>query len=187
MTQLFTALLLVAALLATARHPRARLKTTTGTSTSPRAGPSTVDELALADDIDLFALCLAAGLPMADATRAVATAAHPTTTDHWARVASVLNIGFPADRAFAEVEHLTGFDDLARLIRRSTHSGSAIAGGCHDLAARFRSQAADQAVARAERAGVFIALPLSGCFLPAFVVLGLAPVVISLGSDLLTR
>ncbi|MDU6013102.1 MAG: type II secretion system F family protein, partial [Corynebacterium sp.] len=37
----------------------------------------------------------------------------------------------------------------------------------------------------AERAGVFIALPLAVCFLPAFIVLGLAPVVISLGAQLL--
>ena len=48
----------------------------------------------------------------------------------------------------------------------------------------FRSA---QATARAERAGVLIALPLTLCFLPAFLVLGLAPVVISLGTALLTH
>lgn len=166
-------------------RPPARLDPGAGNAKTPRAGPSEPDNLALADDIDLFALCLTAGLPMSDSTRAVADAAAAGTAAHWARAASLLGIGLPAERAFAEVEHVGGFDELARLICRSTHSGSAIAGGCRDLAARFRDEAADQAVARAERAGVLISVPLTGCFLPAFIVLGLAPVVISLGADLL--
>lgn len=168
-------------------RPARRLNPGSGTVKTPRAGPRAPDHLALADDIDLFALCLAAGLPMADASRAVADAAEDATSEQWTRVSRLLGIGIPADRAFAEVEHVVGFDELIRLIRRSTHAGSAIAGGCQELAARFRDQAANQAVARAERAGVLISLPLAGCFLPAFLVLGLAPVVISLGTDLLAR
>ena len=39
----------------------------------------------------------------------------------------------------------------------------------------------DAAVATAERAGVLIAAPLALCFLPAFMLLGLVPVVVGLG------
>ena len=40
--------------------------------------------------------------------------------------------------------------------------------------------------AEAERAGVLIALPMTLCYLPAFFLLGLAPMVISLGTSILS-
>ena len=43
-----------------------------------------------------------------------------------------------------------------------------------------------QAPAEAERAGVLIALPMTLCYLPAFFLLGLAPMVISLGTSILS-
>ena len=39
--------------------------------------------------------------------------------------------------------------------------------------------------ARADRAGVLISLPLALCFLPAFIVLGLVPIVVSLSTQML--
>ena len=42
------------------------------------------------------------------------------------------------------------------------------------------------AAAEAERAGVLIALPMTLCYLPAFFLLGLAPMVISLGTSILS-
>ena len=54
----------------------------------------------------------------------------------------------------------------------------------HEVEARHDAERL--VAARAERAGVLIALPLTACFLPAFLVLGLAPVVISLGTELLS-
>lgn len=75
--------------------------------------------------------------------------------------------------------------DLVRLAKLSSDSGTAMASGCHRVAAQLRADAAAQATAKAERAGVFIAAPLAVCFLPAFLVLGLVPVIISLGQQLL--
>ena len=48
---------------------------------------------------------------------------------------------------------------------------------------RVRDALADAAEARAQRAGVLIAAPLGLCFLPAFLVLGVAPVVIGLAGE----
>lgn len=187
MSATLTLLLLAGACAVASSSPASRIPTAGTSPKTPRDGPGEPEPLDLADDIELFAVCLTAGLPMASAARAVASAASDNTAAHWQRIASLLGIGVTAERSFVDVEHHPGFDDLARLVRRSAGTGSAIAGGCHDLADALRSAAADRAVTRAERAGVLMSIPLTGCFLPAFLVLGLAPVIIDLGTDLITR
>ncbi|WP_176706946.1 type II secretion system F family protein, partial [Mycobacterium malmoense] len=74
---------------------------------------------------------------------------------------------------------------LLRLARRSAASGAALAGGVAELADQSRHDAAHAATAAAERAGVLIAGPLGLCFLPAFVCLGIVPVVAGLAGDVL--
>jgi pilus assembly protein TadC len=76
-------------------------------------------------------------------------------------------------------------DALLRLARRSASSGAALAGGVAELADQSRHDAAHTATAAAERAGVLIAGPLGLCFLPAFVCLGIVPVVAGLAGDVL--
>ena len=73
---------------------------------------------------------------------------------------------------------------LARLARRSASSGSALAEGVAELAEQSRQDADHAAAAAAERAGVLIAGPLGLCFLPAFVCLGIVPVVAGLAGDI---
>jgi len=85
----------------------------------------------------------------------------------------------PANPADAPV------DALLRLARRSASSGAALAGGVAELADQSRHDAAHTATAAAERAGVLIAGPLGLCFLPAFVCLGIVPVVAGLAGDVL--
>jgi pilus assembly protein TadC len=72
---------------------------------------------------------------------------------------------------------------LLRLARRSAASGAALAQGVTELAAQSRLAAAHRAAAAAERASVTIAGPLGLCFLPAFVCLGVVPVVVGLAAD----
>lgn len=157
---------------------------------TPRDGPrgrADPDRLVLAADIDLYAACLRAGLTPAAATTALVEAGHdPATREAWRGVSALLAIGVPAERAWAEVADLPGLGELAGLARMSGRSGSAMSEACGRISTGLRADAADQTTARAERAGVLIALPLTACFLPAFLVLGLAPVVISLGTQLLT-
>ncbi len=52
---------------------------------------------------------------------------------------------------------------------------------------RVREALTDAAEARAQRAGVLIAAPLGLCFLPAFLVLGVVPVVIGLAGEVLAQ
>lgn len=152
----------------------------------PAAGAARrVDNLTVAADIGLFAACVRAGLSTGAAASAVAAAAGPETEDLWSEVAALLTVGVEPDRAWRRMAGIAGLAELAGITRMSQRSGAAIASGCERIADTLRSEAADSANAAAERAGVFIALPLAVCFLPGFIVLGLAPVVISLGLELL--
>lgn len=152
----------------------------------PAAGP---DPLGVASSLDVFAVCLAAGMAVSTAAAAAAASAPPRLALVLHRAADLLALG--ADPAVAwstppdvaEVDAQT--DGLLRLARRSASSGAALAAGVVDLATQSRQDAARAAEAAAERAGVLIAGPLGLCFLPAFVCLGIVPVVAGLAGNVL--
>ena len=74
-------------------------------------------------------------------------------------------------------------DALLRLARRSSASGAALAEGVAELAVAVPPGRRTCGRAAAERAAVLIAGPLGLCFLPAFVCLGIVPVVAGLAGD----
>ncbi|MEU4810036.1 type II secretion system F family protein [Nocardia fluminea] len=151
-----------------------------------------VDPLGSASAFDLLAACLRAGLPMAAAARASAPTAPPVLRAALLRAADLLALGADAatawERAAADAVGSAGADDvesLARMARRSARSGASLAVAVGELATQRRETVEDAAVARAERAGVLIGGPLGLCFLPAFVCLGIVPVVIGLADRVL--
>lgn len=143
------------------------------------------DALSVAADVSLYAACIRAGLSTVAATGAVAEAAGPETAAKWQQVCALLSVGVDPHQAWSAMDGVPGLGELAGITRMSQRSGAAIASGCERIADTLREDAADGAKAAAERAGVFIALPLAVCFLPGFILLGLAPVVISLGTELI--
>ena len=180
-TYVATALLAAALAVATAA-PAGRLGvggTRTPRPKTPRDGPD-YGPLDAASDLELFAACLEAGLSPRMAVVAVAEAS-PT----WSEAAALIGVGVPMSSAWQALAAQKNLEELVRLAKLSGDSGTAMASGCHRLVAQLRADAAAQATAKAERAGVFIAAPLAVCFLPAFLVLGLVPVIISLGQQLL--
>lgn len=140
--------------------------------------------LTCAADIDLYAACTRAGLSSAAAAATVAASARPATAEHWATVSALLELGLNPEKAWSPVAELPGLGELAALSRSSHHSGAGLAEGCARIAERLRAENEDHATAAAERAGVYIAMPLALCFLPAFILVGLVPVVVSLARDL---
>ena len=62
---------------------------------------------------------------------------------------------------------------------------TALAGQTAELAERTRADAADRAEAKAQKAAVAVAAPLALCFLPAFLCLGVVPVVLGLAGQFL--
>ena len=101
------------------------------------------------------------------------------------RAADLLALGAEPDTAWASPAEGAdaASEALARLARRSAASGSALAQGVADLAEQSRQEATHAAAAAAERASVLIAGPLGLCFLPAFICLGIVPVVAGLADD----
>ena len=90
----------------------------------------------------------------------------------------------PAD-AWRRFDDLPGGERLVRAVVRSADSGAAVARALTRLADELREAAVADAEASARRAGVLIVLPLGLCFLPAFLLAGVVPVVIAILGDVL--
>ncbi|MGQ0841579.1 type II secretion system F family protein [Actinokineospora sp.] len=151
---------------------------------SLRPRPSSGDDLALAATWDLLAACLRAGLPVPAAIRAVATDLPERPAIALRDTADLLALGGDPVQAWSGALDCPETAALARGARRTARSGAALAGVARSLAAAVRERAEDAAEARAQRAAVLISGPLGLCFLPAFVCLGVLPVVIGLAGQL---
>ena len=159
--------------------PRARPR-------SGRTGPSG-DAGDLAGSWELLAVCLRAGLPVATAVSAATEPLAGPVGDQLRRVAGLLALGADPATAWASTAEAArpgrvrpGRRPLGRHRRGSGPGGPA-------EAERLRAELLDSAQARAQRAAVLITGPLGLCFLPAFLVLGIAPVVIGLAREALAQ
>ena len=127
---------------------------------------------------DLLAACLKAGLPVPTAIQAV-------EIKELSQVAELLRLGADPVTAWASALDQPATALLARAARRTARSGAALARQTAELAERTRAEAADAAEAKAQQAAVAVAAPLALCFLPAFLCLGVAPVVLGLADQIL--
>jgi pilus assembly protein TadC len=142
------------------------------------------DPLRLAAGWDLLAACLRAGLPVPSAVRAIAGRLPGDAGLALRATAELLTLGAAPGDAWQPAAAHPSTAALARGARRTARSGTELAGVAHALATEVRTTASDAAEARAQRAGVLITGPLGLCFLPAFVLLGIAPVVVGLAGQL---
>ncbi|MFN2494310.1 MAG: type II secretion system F family protein [Pseudonocardiaceae bacterium] len=145
------------------------------------------EPLELAGAWDLLAACLRAGLPVPVAVRAVAEGLGGAAGLGLRHTAELLTLGADPEQAWQPALDCTATARLARVARRSGRSGTALAESLTRLAAEVRAGAREQSEARAQRAGVLIAGPLGLCFLPAFLAIGVVPVVIGLASGLVQQ
>lgn len=142
------------------------------------------DPLATASTLDVLSVCLSAGMSAPAAAAATSPSVPPGLAALLRRAADLLALGAEPDTAWAPADDADAASEaLARLARRSAASGSALAQGVADLAEQSRQEATHAAAAAAERASVLIAGPLGLCFLPAFICLGIVPVVAGLAGD----
>lgn len=146
--------------------------------------PPKTDQLTVAATWDLLAACLRAGLPIPTAVTAVADQLPRHAARALKESAELLALGADPDTAWSPATNCPETAALARGARRASQSGTALADLVTDLAATARTNAADAAEATAQRAGVMIAAPLGLCFLPAFVCLGIVPVIAGLARQI---
>ncbi len=136
---------------------------------------------------ELLAACLQAGMPVAAAVRAVAEGLGAPAGPALRRTAELLALGADPTQAWQPTLECPATARLARAARRSGRSGTALAESLTRLAAEVRASARERCEARAQRAGVLIAAPLGLCFLPAFLAIGVVPVLIGLAAGLLQQ
>lgn len=184
---MWAAALLAAAVLVLPRAAGARIPGGPRSPIDAGTPADSDDPLAVAATLDVFAACLRAGMAVSTAAAGVAGSAPAPLAAVLRRAADLLALGADAGQAWADPHD--GSDShvraVVRMARRSAASGAALAQGVEDLAATLRADAADAAGARAERASVLIAGPLGLCYLPAFLCLGIVPVVAGLAGDVL--
>ncbi|MEU5089107.1 type II secretion system F family protein [Streptomyces sp. NPDC021356] len=129
---------------------------------------------------DLLAACIAAGAGPVIAAQAVGEALGGPVGEALTRGAAEVRLGAgPAD-AWRGLAAMPGAGSLARLLERAGESGLPAAGPAARLAADVRADRGRAATARARQAAVLVTAPVGLCFLPAFVAVGVLPVVIGL-------
>jgi len=134
---------------------------------------------------DLLAAALRAGAPVDQAVVAVADALAGPLGSRLSRVARALRLGAEPAEAWRHLDAVPGGERLAAAAIRSAASGAALAGAATRLADDLRAGRSAAAEAAARRAGVLIVLPLGLCFLPAFILAGLVPVIVAVLGDVL--
>ncbi|EFE68009.1 integral membrane protein [Streptomyces viridosporus ATCC 14672] len=96
-----------------------------------------------------------------------------------------MRLGGEPDAAWQRLASVPGAAALARLLERADVSGLPLSTPVARLAAEARAEWARAATARARRAAVMVSAPVGLCFLPAFVAVGVLPVVIGLAGGVL--
>ncbi|RDG36694.1 type II secretion system F family protein [Streptomyces corynorhini] len=135
---------------------------------------------------DLLAACLTAGAGPREAAEAVGESLGGPVGDRLARTAAELRLGGEPAEAWGRLGAVPGAAGLARCLERAGATGAPAAEPVSRLAEGLRAERSRAAVARGQRAQVLITAPVGLCFLPAFLAVGVAPVVIGLASTLLT-
>ncbi len=152
-----------------------------GDAGARRAHSALEDELPIA--CDLLAVCLTAGLPVGGAVAAVAAALPGPLGLELATVAGRYRLGSAARAAWAGVP--PPMAALGRVVSRAGESGSTVVAALQALAADSRGALRTRTEVGVRAAGVWVLAPLGACFLPAFVCLGVAPVVLGIAADVL--
>src|SRR5918999_1680336 len=127
--------------------------------------------------IDLLAACLRGGSSWAESVDAVATALGGPVGTELHGVAARIRLGADPAATWLALADEPALAALARTAARASESGSALAATLARLAEDQRRTARAEATARARAAGVRAVGPLGLCFLPAFVLIGIVPVI----------
>lgn len=173
----------LAAACGTWRWQRARLGQAPQAAAEAATAAESVRQLPLA--ADLLAACISAGAGPREAAEAVGESLGGPVGEQLARTAAEIRLGGDPAVAWGRFGAIPGAAALARCLDRAGATGAPAAESVARLAEVMRAERTSAAVARAQRAAVLITAPLGLCFLPAFLTVGVAPVVIGLAGGLL--
>ena len=151
-----------------------------------RSRPDARRTSGLALTVDLLAAALRSGQPIDAALAAVTATADSRTSADLAQVAGLLRLGADPPDAWEALLADPVLGGVARTACRSAQSGIRLAGSLEQLARDLRADTRAAAQARAHRTAIWAMAPLGLCFLPAFVCVGVVPIVIGLAGGAFT-
>ncbi len=125
----------------------------------------------------MLAACLAAGAHVDQALASVGEALGGDVGTLLKGVARLSTLGAPPEVAWAAASADSRWAPVARAVIRAHYSGAALTDVLTRVAEERRRALRADAETAVARAGVRAVLPLGLCFLPAFVFLGVVPVV----------
>ena len=132
--------------------------------------------------VGLLAAAVRGGLPPADALALVCVALPGPAADSLATLPPRIALGIDPAEAWRALETDPGLAPLGRTLARSARTGEPIADALDRLGAELAARARAEAEDAARRVGVRAAVPLGLCLLPAFLLIGIVPVVAGLVS-----
>ncbi|MBW5485321.1 type II secretion system F family protein [Streptomyces bambusae] len=134
---------------------------------------------------DLVAACLAAGAGPVEAAEVVGESLGGPVGERLVLAGAELRLGGEPGAAWGRLAQIPGARALAECLDRAARTGAPVAEPVSRLATGLREDRARRSAARAQRAAVLVTAPVGLCFLPAFLAVGVAPVVIGMASSLL--
>jgi pilus assembly protein TadC len=134
---------------------------------------------------DLLAAVLRSGAPIEHGMRTVGTAVGGVLGRKLVRVADGFRLGLDPADAWKALQATPESARIASAVARSPDSGAAVAGSLERLAEALRMESVARAESRAQRLAVLLVLPLGLCFLPAFILAGVVPVIVAVLGDVL--
>lgn len=137
-------------------------------------------EVDIAVLLDLLAAALRVGSPIPQALSAVGIAASGRLGAKIRRVAAHLALGSEWESAWNHAEEDSGLRAIKSSLAPAWISGAPVAALLDHAKKRVRAERAANDSEAAKRLGVQLILPVALCYLPAFVVLGLVPVLLAL-------
>jgi Flp pilus assembly protein TadB len=131
--------------------------------------------------VDLMAACLSAGLSPAAAVDQIVDALQQPVQqpirEELRGLSARLRLGVDPVTVWRDLARHPQLGGLGRSMARAVESGASVADAMHRLADDIRQRSRADVEARARSVGVKAAVPLGVCLLPAFVLVGVVPLV----------
>lgn len=150
--------------------------------------PLNIEAAAIARDtpvfVDLLAATLASGATMSNSLSAAANAMHNSPIQiRLAPVLAAIELGADPRDAWSTLINEPVLGPLSTSVMRSYDTGAGLESVLVGIASDMRREHRSRVEVAARTAGVKAVIPLAVCFLPAFFVLGVVPIVASLAAS----
>lgn len=134
--------------------------------------------------VHLLGACLEAGAAPSSAVRSVADALPGAVSEELRTIVGRLDLGMDPVAVWRAVAADGPLAPLGRALARAHETGASVTAAVQRLSADLRASAGARTAARARTVEVRAAAPLGGCFLPAFLLLGVVPMAVGIFSSL---